>query len=108
NELDADQSATVSNTQTAMSDKAFGLASLYLFASTPIQFVGYDPAAKAYTMKLSVPGGETLSLSSDFDSTKTVQLRKRLTRHLAIATEAVNSQTRGNGVVTFLEWFTRY
>ena len=108
NELDADQSATVANTQTAMSDKAFGLASLYLFASTPIQFVGYDPAAKAYTMKLSIPGGETLSLSSDFDSTKTVQLRKRLTRHLAIATEAVNSQTRGNGVVTFLEWFTRY
>lgn len=108
NELDADQSATVANAQTAMSDKAFGLASLYLFASTPIQFVGYDPAAKAYTMKLSIPGGETLSLSSDFDATKTVQLRKRLTRHLAIATEAVNSQTRGNGVVTFLEWFTRY
>lgn len=107
-ELDADQTATVANAQTAMSDKAFGLASLYLFASTPIQFVGYDPAAKAYTMKLLIPGGETLALSSDFDATKTVQLRKRLSRHFAIATEAVSSQTQGNGVVTFLEWFTRY
>ena len=108
NELDADQAATVSNTQTAMSDKAFGLASLYLFASTPIQFVGYDPAAKAYTMKVRIPGGETLSFSSDFDATKSVQLRKRLTRNFAIVTEAVNSTTQGNQVVTFLEWFTRY
>jgi hypothetical protein len=108
NELDADQTATVANTQTAMSDKAFGLASLYLFASTPIQFVGYDPATKSYTMKFRIPGGETLSLNSDFDATKSVQLRKRLSRHFAIAAEAVNSQTKGNGVVTFLEWFTRY
>ena len=107
-ELDADQSATVANTQTAMSDKAFGLASLYLFASTPIQFVGYDPAAKAYTMKLRIPGGETLSVSSDFDATKSVQLRKRLSRNFAIVTEAVNSTTEGNSVVTFLEWFKRY
>ncbi len=72
-ELDADQAATVANTQTAMSDKAFGLASLYLFASTPIQFVGYDPATKSYTMKFRIPGGETLSLNSDFDATKSVQ-----------------------------------
>ena len=107
-ELDADQSATVANTQTAMSDKAFGLASLYLFASTPIQFVGYDPAAKSYTMKVRIPGGETLSLNSDFDATKSVQLRKRLSRNFAIVTEAVNSTTQGNSVVTFLEWFTRY
>ena len=107
-ELDADQSATVANTQTAMSDKAFGLASLYLFASTPIQFVGYDPASKSYTMKLRIPGGETLSISSDFEATKSVQLRKRLSRNFAIVTEAVNSTTEGNGVVTFLEWFTRY
>jgi hypothetical protein len=108
NALDADQAASVANAQTAMSDKAFGLASLYLFASTPIQFVGYDPASKSYTMKFRIPGGETLSISSDFDSTKSVQLRKRLSRHFAVAAEAVNSQTRGNGVVTFLEWFTRY
>ncbi|MFI5349871.1 MAG: translocation/assembly module TamB domain-containing protein [Elusimicrobiota bacterium] len=107
-ELDADQAATVANTQTAMSDKAFGLASLYLFASTPIQFVGYDPAAKAYTMKLRIPGGETLSVSSDFEATKSVQLRKRLSRNFALVTEAVNSQTEGNSVVTFLEWFIRY
>jgi hypothetical protein len=107
-ELDADQTATVANTQTAMSDEAFGLASLYLFASTPIQFVGYDPATKSYTMKFHIPGGETLSLNSDFDATKSVQLRKRLSKHFAIQAEAVNSQTQGNGVVTFLEWFTRY
>jgi hypothetical protein len=107
-ELDADQAATVANSQTAMSDEAFGLASLYLFASTPIQFVGYDPATKSYTMKFRIPGGETLSINSDFDTTKSVQLRRRLSRHFAIVAEAVNSQTEGNGVVTLLEWFTRY
>jgi hypothetical protein len=107
-DLDADQAATVANSQTAMSDEAFGLASLYLFASTPVQFVGYDPATKSYTMKLRVPGGETLSLNSDFDTTKSVQLRRRLSKHFAIVEEAVNSQTEGNGFVTLLEWFTRY
>src|SRR6202034_615895 len=103
-----DQAATVANAQTAMSDQAFGLASLYLFASTPIQFVGYDPAAKAYTIKFRIPGGETLELNSDFDATKSVQLRRRLSRHLAIVTEAVESSTEGNGVITMLEWFARY
>ncbi|HEX4049028.1 MAG TPA: translocation/assembly module TamB domain-containing protein, partial [Elusimicrobiota bacterium] len=107
-ELDADQASTVANSQTAMTDEAFGLASLYLFASTPIQFVGYDPATKSYSLKFRLPGGETLSLNSDFESTNSVQLRKRLSRHFAIEAEAVNSQTEGNGVVTFLEWFTRY
>jgi hypothetical protein len=107
-ELDADQAVTVANTQTAMSDEAFGLASLYLFASTPIQFVGYDPTTKSYMMKIRIPGGETLQLNSDFDATKSVQLRKRLSRHFAVEAEAINSQTQGNGVVTFLEWFTRY
>ena len=107
-ELDADQIATVANSQTALSDEAFGLASLYLFASTPLQFVGYDAATKSYTMKFRIPGGETLSLNSDFDATKSVELRKRLSRHFAIVSEAVNSQTQGNGVVTLLEWFARY
>lgn len=107
-ELDSDQTATVANARTAMADKAFGLASLYLFASTPIQFVGYDPASRSYAVRFRLPGGETLEMTSDFDETKRVQLRRRLSRHLAIRAEAVSSQQQGNGVTTFLEWFTRY
>ncbi|MFI5361924.1 MAG: translocation/assembly module TamB domain-containing protein [Elusimicrobiota bacterium] len=107
-ELDADEATTVSNSQTAMSSEAFGLASLYLFASTPVQYVGYDPATQSYTLKVRIPGGETLSVKSDFDTSRSVELRKRLSRHLAIVGEAVNSPTQGNGIVTMLEWFTRY
>jgi hypothetical protein len=108
NELDSDQASTVANTQTAISDKAFGLASLYLFASTPIQFVGYDPATKAYVMRFKIPGGETLELGSAADTTKSIQLRKRLSDHFAIQAQGRTSQEQGNGLITFLEWFARY
>jgi autotransporter translocation and assembly factor TamB len=108
NDLSSDQASSVANVQTAISDKAFGLASLYLFASTPLQFVGYDPVAKAYTMKFLIPGGETLELNSGVNEVKTIQLRKRLSEHFAIQAQAHTSQEQGNGVATFLEWFNRY
>lgn len=108
-ELDPDEQSTVANTQTAVADKAFGLASLYLFASTPIEFVGYDPVSRAYTMKFKLPGGATVEIGSDFDESKTVQLRRRIAPHFAIQAQARSpSQTTGGGVTTFLEWFTRY
>ena len=108
NELDADQSSTLAFTRSAIADKAFGLASLYLFASTPIQFVGYDPSARAYTMRFNIPGGQTLEVNSGLDQTKRVQLRKRLTAHLAIQAQARSTADSGGGITTFLEWFTRY
>ena len=107
-ELDPDQQTTVANTQTAVSEDAFGLASLYLFASTPVEFVGYDPVARSYTMKLRLPGGASMSVGSSAALTENLTLRKRLGPHWAIQTEAGRSDVQGNVVTTLLEWFNRY
>lgn len=104
--LDSDQQASAANTQTAVSNSAFGLASLYLLASTPVDYVGYDPVSRTYTVKLRIPGGATLQLGSDGES-KGVQLRKRIASNLAIQTELTNTQTQGNVVTTLLEWYGR-
>ncbi len=104
--LDSDQQSSAANAQTAVSNSAFGLASLYLLASTPVEYVGYDPASRTYTVKFRLPGGATLQLGSDGRS-KGVQLRKRLAAHLAIQTELSNTQTQGNIATTLLEWFGR-
>ena len=113
-DLDPDQTTTASNSQSAMASGAFGLASLYLFASTPIQYVGYDPATQSYAMKFSLPGGASLEVGSNSQQSSHLTLRKRLARHWVIATEvqrngvnATNPQPQ-NAVTTFLEWFQRY
>jgi len=104
--LDSDQQASAANTQTAVSNSAFGLASLYLLASTPVDYVGYDPVSRTYTVKLRIPGGATLQLGSDGQN-RGVQLRKRIAANLAIQTELTNTQTQGNVVTTLLEWYGR-
>ncbi len=105
-ELDSDQQSSAANAQTAVANSAFGLASLYLLASTPVEYVGYDPVSRAYTVKLRLPGGATLQVGSDGLSTG-VQLRKRIASNLAIQTELTNTQTQGNIVTTLLEWYGR-
>ena len=105
-QLDSDQQSSAANAQTAVSNSAFGLASLYLLASTPVDYVGYDPVSKTYTVKFRLPGGATLQVGSGGQN-KGVQLRKRISSHLAIQTEFSNTQTQGNIVTTLLEWYER-
>jgi len=105
-ELDSDQQSSAANARSAVADSAFGLASLYLLASTPVDYVGYDPVSKTYTVKLRLPGGATLQLGSDGEN-RGVQLRKRLASNLAIQTELTSTQAQGNVVTTLLEWYGR-
>ncbi len=105
-QLDSDQQSSAANAQTAVANSAFGLASLYLLASTPVEYVGYDPVTRAYTVKFRLPGGATLQLGSDGQSNG-VQLRKRISSHLAIQTEFTSTQTQGDIVTTLLEWYGR-
>ncbi len=105
-ELDSDQQSSAASAQTAVANSAFGLASLYLLASTPVDYVGYDPVSRTYTVKLRLPGGATLQLGSGGESSG-VQLRKRLSSNLAIQTGLINTQSQGNVVTTLLEWYGR-
>ncbi|MDP3542139.1 MAG: translocation/assembly module TamB domain-containing protein [Elusimicrobiota bacterium] len=107
-ELDAGQSESVGHAQGAVASNAFGLASLYLFASTPIEYVGYDPSARTASLRLRVPGGATVELGASQDETKHVRLRKRLAAHWALQTEVRTREREGNIVTTFLEWYNRF
>lgn len=107
-QLDADQSESVGHAQSALAANAFGLASLYLFASTPVEYVGYDPVDRAYTLRLRVPGGATVELGTSRDESKHVRLRKRLAPRWALQTEMRTREREGNIVTTFLEWFNRF
>ncbi len=107
--LDYDQAASVGNAQSALGSGAFGLASLYLFASTPIDYVGYDSTTQTYSMKFRLPGGASLSVGSNtLEESQSVSVRKRLASHWVIETQARRSPVEGNVVETILEWFERY
>jgi len=107
-ELDPDQTASVANTETALESRAFGLASLYLFGSTPIEHVGYDSASKTASVKVRLPGGANLTIGSDFDQSRQLSLRKPLAPHWAIQSEITEQGPQSRAAMTFLEWFNRY
>ena len=108
-ELDSDQAASAGNASAAMTNGALGLASLYLFASTPIDSVGYDAATQTYQIRFKLPGGATLAVGSNLQESKTLTLRKRVAKHVELETQMSRSQTQqGNALTTFLQWFKRY
>jgi len=107
-ELDADQKSSAGNASAAMTSGAFGLASLFLFASTPVDSVSYDAASSSYEVKFKLPGGATLAVGSDLKESKTLGLRKRLARHWEIQTEADSGEGERGAITTFLQWFERY
>lgn len=109
-ELDADQQATAGTASSAFTDGAFGLASLFLFASTPVDSVSYDPATQTYEVKFKLPGGATFGVGSNLEESKTLTLRKRVARNVELETEVRQGQAQAqrNAVTTFLEYFRRY
>ncbi|MBI4376267.1 MAG: translocation/assembly module TamB domain-containing protein [Elusimicrobia bacterium] len=106
-ELDDDQAATVGNTDAALASQAFGLPMLFLLASTPVEYVGYNPETQSYSARLRLPGGASMELGSDLEESNRLRLRKRLARHWVIETE-LRGEEEGNAITTFIEWFNRY
>jgi hypothetical protein len=108
--LNSTQAASTGNTQAAFSQGAMGLASLYLFASTPIQSVLYDPTTGQVTARLSLGGGASLNLGSNGGELSTVGVRKQLGPYFDVTTSVDPSkETPGAEIVTaFLEWIHRY
>lgn len=107
-DLDGDQRASVGSAAAAMSSGAFGLGSLYLFAATPIESVGYDTATQTYRVRFKLPGGASLSVGTTLDESRTVALRKRLLRNVEVETALRRSPDQKDEVTTFLQWFRRY
>ncbi|MBI5201566.1 MAG: translocation/assembly module TamB domain-containing protein, partial [Elusimicrobia bacterium] len=108
-ELGSDEAASVGHTNAALAEQAFGLASLFVFASTPIDYVGYNPDSQSYVVRFRLPGGATAELGSDMEETRRLRVHKRLAKNWALETELRrDSATERNAVTTFLEWFRRY
>ena len=110
NELDSDQQASAGTASSAFTDGAFGLASLYLFASTPVDSVGYDAATQSYEVKFKLPGGVTMGVGSNLEESKTLTLRKRVARNVELETQLAQrtQSSQRSAVTTFLQWFRRY
>ncbi|HXT02372.1 MAG TPA: translocation/assembly module TamB domain-containing protein [Elusimicrobiota bacterium] len=107
-ELGSDDQASAGTASSGFASGAFGLASLYLFASTPVDSVSYDPASKTYEVKFKLPGGATLGVGSNLEESKSLTLRRRVAKNIELETELKTSSQQGNAVTTFLEWFRRY
>ena len=108
-DLDPDQTASVGNTDAALESDAFGLTSLYLFGTTPVEHVGYDSATRTASVRLRLPGGANMTLGSDFDQNRQLTVRKALAPHWALESDVANQPGQPSmAATTFLEWFNRY
>ena len=108
-ELDDDQMKSADSMRAAAADGALSLASLYLLAATPVQSVGYDPQAKAFTAKVAIGAGTSLNVGSDFEDYQKVGVRKRLGRSWAVETFVERRADADESSATaLLEWSKRY
>jgi hypothetical protein len=114
-ELDSDQNYSVGNTRAALADSAIGLASLYAFASTPIQSVGYDPSRREVTAKVRLGEGTSLNLGgTTAGQVSNVGIRRRLGPSWSIQTgvgwddSTIDASSRDQVASAELEWSRRY
>lgn len=108
-ETDSSESSSVTNTQAAMADRAIGLASIAMLASTPIERVGYDPNNKNFSARLRLSQGTSLTVGSDFETSSSVMLRRKIGQNFELSTglerEAATEESSFSG---FLDWIRRY
>lgn len=108
-DLDAQNSSSVSAVSTAFADRALALGSLFLLASSPIESVRYDPSSRAFSAKIKLAKGTSLDLGTHEGKTQELGLRKTLKGNWLIRTYFTNdsqSNTQKGGAL--LEWYKRY
>ena len=73
----ATETGSVGALSAAFADRAVALASLYLFASTPIQRVGYNPATKKASARIKLGSGTSLLVGGNENQAE-AGIRRRL------------------------------
>ena len=108
-DLDVDKAASVSNMQAALANKAIALTTFFLFASTPIQTMAYNPETGAFTAKIKLGEKTSLTLGKTDSHTQNIGLRRRLGKGWFINTSVNRDeelmQTSGSA---YIEWHKRY
>lgn len=85
-ELSGFDRASVGSTEDAISNRALGLFSIWAFASTPVDSVSYNAQTKTYNAVVSLPGGTSVSIGTDWDRLNNLSFRKRLSATWAVVT----------------------
>jgi hypothetical protein len=112
--LDSGQAESVGQARSAVADRAVGLASLYLLASTPIESLLYDPSTGAVQAKFRLGGGTSLDLGTDAKERQYLGLRKRIGGNWTLSSEYTRPlpsnpvASASAALSAFLEWSRRY
>lgn len=99
--------------RSGISQRAFALGSLFMFASTPVQKVSYDPYTKTVEVKFRLGKGSALSLKNQSD-VHGVSYQHSLGKNWLIKTEvettfdAARDESKKTKKGAFIEWFKRY
>jgi len=105
-----DNASNVANTSSALSDKAFGLASLFLFASTPIESVRYNSETQSVKASMRLGKSTLVSVGSkDVNNRRNYGIKKRLGKNVYIDTELINDTIANESyLVGMFKWIFRY
>lgn len=108
-ELDPEQESSLVSARAAIAERAIGLFSIYVLASTPFESVGYNPETGTFSAKVRLAEGTSLTLGTETGEAGVLGFRKRLGSNWAIRTELLSPFERGRQTIsTFLEWSKRY
>jgi|GEM_PF-6203250 len=109
-EIDTSESESLAGTRAAIANRAIGLASMYLLATTPIESVGYDPVANTVSTRVRLRDGTTLSVKSGTRGVAGLGIKQSLGGPWSIRTEIENVEQQQNerSASAVLEWSKRY
>lgn len=107
-QLADDEKSTAGQLDQALLSEAFGLASLFLLSSTPIESVYFDPATQSYIARVKLDDQTSVSLGSNFETAQQVTLRRRLGGPWSISTALQQSKNSEDIITTLIEWFQRF
>lgn len=108
-DLDEGKALSIGNMRAAMANKALALATFFIFASSPIQSVAYDPETNAIAAKIRLGEKTSLTVGSTGEERRGVGIRHRLGKGWFINTtvneDREEATTSGSALI---EWHKRY
>lgn len=109
-ELSPNDGDTVANLRAAASNRAMGLASMYLLATTPIESVTYDPTSNTFSARIRIADGTSLNVGGGLRSLNQLGVKRRLSPSWILNTFIDNpfGTQQQRSVSSFLEWSKRY
>jgi len=108
NEVGSEDSQSAANLKNALQDRAVGIASMYLLASTPIESITYDPLNEKLAAKVRLADGTSLSIGTK-SNRPMLGLRYRLGNNWWINSTIQDPfETAARTWNTMLEWAFNY